>query len=327
MKRREFILGLGGAAVAWPLAARAQPEKRVPRIGLLSPSSAPAAAAWHKAFRQGLRDLGWFEGRNINIEYRYAEGKAELLPALAADLVRLNVDLIVASISTDALIAQKATKTIPIVMASAGDPVGSGLVESLAHPGGNITGLSQMAPDLAGKRLEVLKEIVPTLSRAAVLWNPQNPSSSSALNWKEMQLAAEPLGLTLHSVEVQRAEELDKALERALTARVSALAITPDPLFVTKWIAEFAVKNRLASIFHLREFVEAGGLVSYGIDRSDQFRRASAYVDKILKGARPADLPVEQPTKFELAINLKTAKALGFEIPPQLVALADEVIE
>jgi putative ABC transport system substrate-binding protein len=241
MKRREFILGLGGAAVAWPLAARAQPEKRVPRIGLLSPFSAPAAAAWHKAFRQGLRDLGWFEGRNINIEYRYAEGKAELLPALAADLVRLNVDLIVASISTDALIAQKATKTIPIVMASAGDPVGSGLVESLAHPGGNITGLSQMAPDLAGKRLEVLKEIVPTLSRAAVLWNPQNPSSSSALNWKEMQLAAEPLGLTLHSVEVQRAEELDKALERALTARVSALAITPDPLFVTKRIAEFAV--------------------------------------------------------------------------------------
>jgi putative ABC transport system substrate-binding protein len=329
MKRREFIKLMGGMAIAWPIAAAAQQEKTVARIGLLSPFSPPAAAPWHTAFRQGLRDLGWVEGKNISIEYRYAEGRIDVLPRLAADLVGLNVDVIVASISTDALAVRDATRTIPIVMASAGDPVASGLAESLAHPGGNITGLSQLAPALAGKRLEALKESVPALSRVAVLWNPSNPASSSVLIWREMQVPARQLAVQLHSLEVRSATELDKAFEDATAAGAGALVITPDPLFAgnVKRIADLAAGSRLPSIFHLREFAAAGGLMSYGIDRSDQFRRAATYVDKILKGAKPADLPIEQPTKFEFVINLKTAKALGLTIPTTLLAIADEVIE
>src|ERR1700694_693480 len=329
MRRREFIGLLGSAAIAWPRAARAQQEKNFARIGLLSPFSPSTAALWHEAFRQGLRDLGWIEGKNISIEYRYAEERADVLPDLAIDLVRLNVDIIVASVSTDALAAKRATKTIPIVMASAGDPVASGLVESLAQPGGNITGLSQIAPELAGKRLELLKQMLPMLSRVAVLWNPQNTSASSTLTWKEIQLPARELGLQLHSLEVRNSHDFDEAFGDATRARAGALIITPDPLFATnvKRLAELAARSRLPSIFHLREFADSGGLVSYGIDRSDQFRRAATYVDKILKGAKPADLPVEQPTKFELVINLKTAKTLGLTVPPSILALADEVIE
>jgi putative ABC transport system substrate-binding protein len=326
MRRRELIVLLGAAVL--PFAAGAQ-EKTVARIGLLSPFSPSAAALWHEAFRQGLRGLGWVEGRNIIIEYRYAEGRVDILPELAAELVRRKVDIIVASISTDALAVKKATSTIPVVMASAGDPVASGLAESLARPGGNITGLSQLAPELAGKRLEVLKESVPALSRVAVLWNPNNSASSSTLMWKEMQIPARQLGLQLHSLEVRGSSELDKAFENATGAGAGALVITPDPLFAgnVKMIADLAVKRRLPSIFHLREYPDSGGLMSYGIDRADQFRRAATYVDKILKGAKPADLPIEQPTKFEFVINLKTAKALGLTIPPSLLALADEVIE
>jgi putative ABC transport system substrate-binding protein len=329
MRRREFIALLGGAAIAWPLAVRAQQEKNFARIGLLSPFSPSTAALWHQAFRQGLRDLGWIEGKNISIEYRYAEERADVLPDLAVDLVRLNVDVIVASVSTDALAAKHATKTIPIVMASAGDPVASGLVESLAQPGGNITGLSQIAPELAGKRLELLKQMLPTLARVAVLWNPQNPGASSTLTWREIQLPARELGLQLHSLEVRSSRDFDEAFGDATRAGAGALIITPDPLFATnvKRLAELATKSRLPSIFHLREFADSGGLVSYGIDRSDQFRRAATYVDKILKGTKPADLPIEQPTKFELVINLKTAKTLGLTVPPSILALADEVIE
>jgi putative tryptophan/tyrosine transport system substrate-binding protein len=328
MRRRDFITLLAGAA-AWPVVARAQQEKTFALIGLLSPFSPAAAASWHEAFRQGLRDLGWIEGKNIHVEYRYAEGRIDVLPDLAAALVRLNPDVIVVSISTDALVAQKVTRNIPLVVASAGDPVASGLAESLARPGGNITGLSQIAPELAGKRLEVLKEMVPTLSRVAVLWNPSDPSSSSTLSWHEIQPPARQLGLILHSLEVQSPDQFDKAFEKASRENTGALVITPDPLFAgnVKQLADLAIRIRLPSVFHLKEFVESGGLISYGIDRSDQFRRAAAYVDKILKGAKPADLPIEQASKFELAININTAKALGLEVPATVLARADVVIE
>ena len=328
--RRSALLGvLVLALLSAPLAADAQQPPKVARIGLLSPFSPSDAALWHQAFRRGLHDLGWVEGKNISIEYRYAEGRNDRLPDLAADLVRLKVDIIVASISTDALAAKNATRAIPIVVASAGDPVGSGLVESLGRPGGNITGLSQIAPELAGKRLELLKEIVPKLSRVAVLWNPQNPASSSTLSWNEMQLPARELGVQLHSLEVRSSNDFAKALQDATRARAGALTIMPDPLFAgnLKRIADLAVKRRLPSIFHLTEFVDSGGLMAYGPNRSDMFRRAASYVDKILKGAKPADLPVEQPTKFELVINGKTAKALGLTIPPSVMIRADEVIQ
>ncbi len=321
------LLTLAIGLLAAPLAADAQQPAKIRQIGLLSPFSPAGAARWHQAFRQGLHDLGWVEGKNISIEYRYAEGRADRLPDLAADLVRLKVDIIVASIGTDALAAKNATRAIPIVMAAAGDPVAGGLVESLARPGGNITGLSQIAPEMAGKRLELLKEIVPQLSRVAVLWNPQG--TTSPLTWKEMQLPARALGLQLHSLEVRSSSEFAKALEDATRARAGALAIAPDPLFAgdLKRMADLAAKSGLPAIFHLAEFVHSGGLVAYGPDRSDLFRRAASYVDKILKGAKPADLPVEQPTKFELVVNLKTAKALGLAIPRSVLLRADHVIQ
>jgi len=243
-------LALALGILVAPLAAGAQPAGKAPRIGLLSPFSPSAAAPWHEAFRQGLRDLGWVEGKNISIEYRYAEGRNDRLPDLAADLVRLNVDIIVASVNTDALAAKNATRAISIVMASAGDPVALGLVESLARPGGNITGLSQIAPELAGKRLELLKEIVPKLSRVAVLWRPDG--TTSPLAWKESQLPARALGLQLHSMEVRRSSEFAKAFEDATRARAGALAIMPNPVFAgnLKRIADRAAKSRLPSIFH-----------------------------------------------------------------------------
>jgi len=326
MKRREFITLLGGAAVM-PLAARAQQEKSFAHIGLLSPFSPPAAAPWHEAFRQGLRSLGWIEGKNIEIHYRYAEGRDDRLPTLIADLVRLRVDVIVTSVTNDALAAKNTVTDIPIVMAAAGDPVATGIVESLARPRGNITGLSQMNPELMGKRVELLKDVARQLSSIAVLWNPEDPIS--VLGWNEIQAPAQKLRVEVRSLQVRSPGELDHAFDEATRARVGAIAIMPNPVFVTNMrrIAEFAARNRLPSIFHLREFAEAGGLVSYGVDRSDLFRRAAGYVDKILKGARPADLPIQQPIKFELVINLKTAKSLGLEIPPTLLARADEVIE
>jgi len=326
MDRRAFIAGAIAFSAA-PLSGEAQAPAKIPRIGLLSPFAPSDTARWHQALRQGLRDLGWIEGKTISIEYRYAEGERDRLPGLAAELVRLKVDIVFVDTTSAALAAQNATRTVPIVLAVGSDTVATGLVKSLARPGGNITGLDQIAPELGGKRLELLKEIVPRLSRVAVLWNPQNPSST--LNWKELRLPARQLGVELHSLEVRSPTELDKAFEAATRAGAGALAIMPDPVFLTNLerIANLATKRRLPSIFHLREFVDAGGLVAYGPNRSDLFRRAATYVDKILKGAKPGDLPVEQPTKFELVINLKTAKALGITIPPSLLSRADQVIE
>jgi putative ABC transport system substrate-binding protein len=299
----------------------------MPRIGLLSPFAPADTTTWHQAFRQGLQDLGWVEGRNIAIEYRYAHGRRDRLPGLVAELVHLKVDVIVVSVTTDAMVARNATQTTPIVMAAAGDPVGTGLVKSLARPGGNVTGLSQVAPDLAGKRLELLKELVPKLSVLAVLWDPK--SRVSLLSWKEMSAPARALGIELHSLEVGSPADFDKAFTEAARMRAGALVIMPGPIFVTsqKRLADLATSRRLPSIFHLAEFVDAGGLAAYGPDRSDLFRRAATYVDKILKGARPSDLPIEQPTKFELAINLKTAKTLGLTIPPSLLFRTNRVVE
>ncbi len=330
--RRSTRRALLRAAAAWPAlawagAVRAQAPAKVPRIGLLSPWFPSDTALWYQAFRLGLRDRGWVEGKNISIDYRYAEGRSDRLSDLAANLVRLKVDVIVVAVTPDALAAQKATRTIPIVMASAGDPVATGLVESLARPGGNVTGLSQLNQELAGKRLELLKEMVPKLSRVAVLWNPQGVAST--LNWKEIQLPARQLGVQLHSLEVRSPNEFDKAFEDATRARAGALFIAGDPVFTAnlKRIAGLAAKSRLPSIFQFSEYANFGGLVAYGPDRSDMYRRAATFVDKILKGAKPGDLPVEQPTKFELVINMKTAKALGIKIPNSILVQATRVIE
>jgi putative ABC transport system substrate-binding protein len=327
--RRNLLIVLGVTAIApcRVLAQSTQAPAKVPRIGLLTPASPADTVLWHQAFRLGLRDRGWVEGKNISIEYRYAEGRVDRLPDLAADLVRLKVDVIVASFAPDALAAQKATRAIPIVVVASADPVALGLVESLARPGGNITGLSQMTVEMVGKRLELLKEVVPKLSRVAVLWNPQVVVST--LGWKELQLPARQLGLQLHSLEVRSPNDLDQAFEDATRARAGALFIIPDPVTVTnlKRIVGLAAKSRLPSILHISEFADAGGLVSYGPDRSDMFRRAATFVDKILKGAKPGDLPVEQPTKFELVVNVKTARAIGLTIPQTILLQADRVIE
>jgi ABC-type uncharacterized transport system substrate-binding protein len=324
--RRHLLIALGAAACI-PRLVRAQAPAKVRQIGLLSPFSPSDTALWFQAFRLGLRDLGWIEGRNIGIEYRYAEGRNDRLPDLAADLVRLKVDVIVASVAIDTLAAQKATRAIPIVMASPTDPVGSGIVESLARPGGNVTGLSQMTPEMAGKRLELLKDMVPKLSRVAVLWNPRG--AGSPLSWKALQLPARQLGLQLHSLEVRSPDDFDQAFEDATRARAGALFIAPDPMMPPnlKRIADLAAKSRLPSIFQWWEFADAGGLVTYGPDRADMYRRAAIYVDKILKGTKPGDLPIEQPTKFELVINMKTAKALGITVPQSVLFRADRVIE
>jgi putative ABC transport system substrate-binding protein len=327
MSKKIIGLALGALLFALCLPAQAQQPGKIPRIGLLSPFSPSATALWHEAFRQGLRDLGWIEGQNISIEYRYSEGRDDRLPELAADLVRLKVDIIVAAGTADSLAAKSATRTIPIVVATVGDPVAIGLVESLARPGGNITGLTNLSAEMASKRLELLKEIVPKLSRVAVLWSPL--SRTSTLSWEEIQLPARELGVQLHSLEVGSTNELDKAFEEATRVRAGALAINPGPVFVTnlKRIADLATKRRLPSLFHLRAFADAGGLMTYGTDRSDLYRRAATYVDKILKGTKPADLPVERPMKFELVINLETAKQIGLTIPQSVLYRADKVIK
>ena len=312
-------------ALSFP--ADPQQAKKVPRIGFLSSLSPSETALWHQAFRQALRDLGWVEGKNISIEYRYSEGRDDRLYDLAADLVRLKVDIIVTALTPDTLAARNATREIPIVMATVGDPVGSGFVESLARPGSNVTGLTNIAPELSGKHLELLKDTVPKLTRVAVLWNPE--ASISTLGWKESQLPARALGLQLYSMEISSADKFDKAFEDATRARVGAVAIGPNALVAAnqKRIADLAAKGRLPSIYQLREFVNSGGLMAYGPDRSDLYRRAATYVDKILKGTKPADLPVERPMKFELVINLKTAKQIGLTIPQSVLYRADKVIK
>jgi len=326
MGRREFVALLGGAVAAWPLAAHAQQAEKLRAIGYLNPGSGPPAPGITALF-DALAELGWIEGKNVVFERRYAENRLERLPELAAELVRLNVDVIVAIGTPGPLAAKRATSTIPIVMAAAGDPLGSGLVASLARPGGNVTGMSLMAPDLGGKRLELLKEILPRLARVAVLWNAANPYP--AIVFKETQAAGRTLGIEVQSLEVRGPDDFDSAFEAARKQRPDALITVEDPLTFTyqKRIADFAVADQLPSLHGLRGDVVAGGLMSYGANIADLFRRAAGYVDKILKGAKPADLPVEQPTRFELVINLKTARALGLAIPPTLLARADEVIE
>jgi putative ABC transport system substrate-binding protein len=326
MKRREFIVVAIGSAV-WVRGALAEQAPNVRRIGLLSPFSAANTQRWEKALLVGLRDAGWVDGRNLVIERRYAEGKLERLPDLADDLVRQKVEIIVTTVTADTQAAKNVSADIPVVMVAAGDPVTTGLVTSLARPGGKVTGLSQMTPDLSGKRLELLKEIAPDVSAVALLFNPDDPLS--VLDRKEAERSAQALGIKVHSREVRDAAHLDSALHDALASGADALVVMPAPVMIEnlKPIADFARQHHVPSTFHLREFAEVGGLVSYGVDRSDLFRRAASYIDKILKGASPADLPIEQPTKFELLINLKTAKALDLVIPPRLLGIADEVIE
>jgi putative tryptophan/tyrosine transport system substrate-binding protein len=325
MRRREFITLLGGTAVAWPLTARAQQSGKMPRIGWLQP--VPIPNAWLKGFGQGLLEFGYVEGKNLSIEYRWGDGNFDRLPGMAAELVRLNVDVIISGNTAALLALQKATQTIPIVMLGPGDPVATGLVGSLAGPGGNITGVSLMGRELSGKRLELLKEVVPKLARVTVLSNPNNPAVVLAL--QETQAAAQTLDLTLQGVDIREPDDLDGALSVTVRERPDALVLLLDSMINSQRvrIAAFAVKHRLPSISPFREFAEAGGLMAYGASVPDLFRRSAYYVDKILRGAKPADLPIQQPTKFELVINLKTAKALGLLIPPSLLARADEVIE
>jgi putative ABC transport system substrate-binding protein len=326
MKRREFIALVGGAAAAWPLAAGAQQATKLPTIGFLGQSTPAIESQRFAALVQRLRELGWIEARTIAIEIRWAEGRAERAAEIAAEFVRFKVDVIVTSGTPQVAAAKQATSVIPIVFAVAGDPVGSSLVASLARPGGNVTGLSVLSTDLPGKRIELLREAVRGLRRLAIMGNASNPVIVPEMG--EFQAAAGRLGLGSAILEIRRAEDIAPAFE-ALKGRAEALYICQDLLTFTNRnrINTLALGVRLPAMHASRESVDAGGLMSYGPDFLDLFRRSADYVDKILRGAKPADLPVEQPTKFDLVINLITAKALGLEIPQTLLARADEVIE
>jgi putative tryptophan/tyrosine transport system substrate-binding protein len=325
MRRRRFITLLGGAAAAWPLAARAQQSQKVPRIGYLMDRSGPGL--FDEAFLSGLRSHGYDVGRNITIEYRWTEGKTERLPALADELVALKVDAIVTAGAQVVQVAKKATATIPIVMTASPDAVGDGLVASLARPGGNVTGRSVYAPELTRKRIELLKETMPSLSRVAVLWNLQNAGGVSQL--REAEVAGHALGIAIESLDVRIPDGLEDGMARAAEAGAGAVLIVSDSSTISNRskIGAAALQRRLPTIFSNKAYLEGGGFMSYGPDIVESFRLSAVYVDKILKGAKPADLPVEQPTKFELAINLKAAKALGLTVPPTLLGRADEVIE
>jgi putative ABC transport system substrate-binding protein len=327
LNRREVITLLGGAAVAWPLVARAQQPAKVPRIGFLGNSTAALEANLVGPFREGLRDLGYVEGRNILIEYRWAEGQYERFPALITELIAQNVDVIVTAGTPASLAVKKATTSIPLVMVAVGEPVATGLVASLARPGGNITGLTSMSSEMEGKRLELLREVVPKISHVAVLWNAASPIQ--AIEEREVRAAAQVLGMKMLSLGVRTQEEIEDALAAIVKERPGALLVLADRLFLhhRTHIMDFAAQHRLPGVHAYRELVEAGGLMSYGPSYAEMHRRAATYVDKILKGAKPADLPVERPTKFEMVINLKTAKALGLDMPPMLLGRADEVIE
>jgi putative tryptophan/tyrosine transport system substrate-binding protein len=325
IRRREFITLIGGAVAAWPAAAGAQQRERMARIGVLWPGAPPDK--WDEAFRQGLRAHGYVEGRNILLEYRWAEGNQERLPILAQELARLPLDVIVTTSAPAILAVKEATTSIPIVFAGTSDPVRTGFAASLARPGGNLTGLSLMAPDLAGKRLELIKSVVPGASRIAMLWNASD--QGMAIRVEQAQLAAPTVHVTLLSPELRTLADLESAFVTLTRDRPDALLVFVDPFTVAhrRRIIDFAAANHLPSIYEDRGFVDAGGLMSYGPSIEDICRRAAMYVDKILKGAKPGGLPVEQPTKFELVINLKTAKVLDLEIPLQFQQLADEVIE
>ena len=326
--RAAFAIAL--ALVAAPAGATAQQATGIPRIGYLSGARQAVSPHLYEAFRQGLRDLGYVEGRNVVIEYRDVEGKPERFPALAKELVALKVDVIVAPTTLGALAARQATTTVPIVFATSGDPIRSGLVSSLGRPGGNVTGLSVIASDLVGKRLELLTQAVPGLKRVAILWQPG--SMGEAVDTEMMkgaEVAAQALGLQLHPVEAREPADIDRAFTAMTRARVGALTVFGATMFVNerKRVVDLAARNRLPAVYTSREYTDAGGLMSYGPNFTDLYRRAAAYVDRILKHASPADLPVEQPTKFELVINLKTAKALRLAIPQPMLAQADRVIE
>jgi putative ABC transport system substrate-binding protein len=323
MNRRAFITLVGGAAVAWPLAARAQQSKL---IGLLGSGTAAGQSDWTAAFVQRLRELGWTEGRNLTIEYRWAEGRSERFAEIAAEFVRLKVDVIVTHNTPPPLAAKQATSVIPIVFATAGDPVGTGVVESLARPGANVTGLSSQHPDLVGKKVELLRELVPNLRRLAFLAEPGNPFSAS--EFREVEAAARTLGLEVMPFEIRRGGDIPPVFE-ALKSRAEAIYVVPNPiLFVNRIrINTLAVAARLPTMHGVREYVEAGGLMSYGPNWQDMWRRAAGLVDKILRGAKPGEIPVEQPTKFDFVINLTTAKALDLTVPESFLLRADEIIE
>ena len=328
MRRREFLTLLGGTAAAWPLPSRAQQRKAMPRVGVLwHAANAREEAEYLGALTKAFHELGYVEGKNIELDHRFPAEQPERFRALAQELVESKVDMIVAVTGLGAKAAKQATGTIPIVLVADPDPVGNGFAESLARPGGNVTGLSLISPELSAKRLELLKEVVPGLSRVAIMWNPD--VRGAVLDYKETEGAARSLRLQLQSVEVSRADDFDRAFSALTTARAEALIVVPFPVAFTNRgrIASLAQKNRLPSMYGQREYADAGGLMAYGPNNAEQWRRAATYVDKILKGAKPGDLPIEQPTKFELVINLKTAKALGLTIPPSLLRRADEVIQ
>jgi putative ABC transport system substrate-binding protein len=326
MQRREFITLLGGIA-ALPMAAHAQQQRRVPKVGyLFSFTQAEGRHLW-EACRQGLRDLGYVEGQSIILEPRWADGRHERLPALAADLVGRNVDVIVSAATPASLAAKAATSTIPIVIVAVGEPVKTGLVVSLARPGGNVTGLSLLTSDLSGKRLQLLLEILRNVSRVALLINPKNPISAIFL--EETQDASRKLGIELQQLEARSPQEIERTFDRAASEHSGALIVFDDPVLWSyrAQIVALAAAQKIPAMYGYKDFVDDGGLISYGPDRPDQYRRTATFVDKLLKGAKPADLPVEQPTKFELVINLKTAKALGLDVSLQLQQRADELIE
>ena len=325
IRRREFITLVGGAA-AWPVGARGQQAGKLPTIGYFGASAAAAERSRTDAFVQRLRELGWIEGSTVVTEYRWGESRTERFPEIATDLVRLPVDIILATSTAAALACKQATAVIPVVFPLTGDPLGTGLVASLARPGGNITGLSNQAADLAGKRLEILREVAPGLRRLAVLANAEYPGRTSEID--DIQAAARTLGVDVVAFEIRRSEDIASVFD-TFKERPEALYVVGDTLMNSNRvrISTLAMSTRLPTIYVSREYVEAGGLMSYGANIAHQFRRAAEYVDKILRGAKPGDLPVEQPTKFDLVINLTTAKGLGITVPPSLLNRADEVIE
>ena len=325
MRRREFITLLGGVAVTWPLAANAQ--SKTPLIGFMGNSTAALEANLVDAFREGLREHGYEEGRNIVIEYRWADGKYERFPALVAELIAANVEVIVTAGTPAALAMKKATTTVPLVMVAVGDPVGTGLVPSLARPGANLTGLSSVAPDLEGKRLQLLREVVPALSHVAMFINSLNPFHVSSM--RQARAAAQTMGIKLQLHDIRKSEDLDDAFAAIRKERPDAVLILADRVFLhnRERMIDFTKEQRLPNVNAYKELVEVGGLMSYGPSYEDMHKRAAIYVDKILKGAKPADLPIEQPSKFTFIVNLKAAKALGVTVPSQLLGLADELID
>jgi putative tryptophan/tyrosine transport system substrate-binding protein len=325
VRRREVLKLLGGAATAWPLVARAQ--HKMPHVGFMGNSTAALEANLVNSFRAGLRELGYEEGRNIVIDYLWAEGNYERFPALVDQFIAAKVDVIVTAGTPAALAVKEKTKTVPLVVVAAGDPVGTGLVQNLARPEGNLTGLSSIAPDLEGKRLQLLREVVPTLSRVAMFFNSLNPFHVASV--RQAGAAAQTLGLKLQPLDIRSADDFDSAFAAIRKERPDALFILADRVFLhnRQRIMDLAAEQRLPSINAYEELVEAGGLLSYGPSYEDMHKRAATYVDKILKGAKPGSLPIEQPTKFTFTINLKTAKALGVTIPSQLLGLADRLVE